>query len=153
MNNFDRVFPVVDVAITKEENGSLYVLLGRKRPPNGTGKLCFPGGFVEVGDETIFHAAAREAFEETGLTIAIDQFDFVTQIMIPDWRATKTSKVMSTLLEVSYDEGTMGIPKAGDDLDSVEWVKVRNGECLYSKILPSIGTAHQQLFKKFCDNR
>src|SRR5690348_10633350 len=41
------------------------VLIERKNPPPG---WALPGGFVDVG-ETVEHAAAREAKEETGLTV------------------------------------------------------------------------------------
>jgi len=45
--------------------GSGIVLVRRKHPPFGR---ALPGGFVEVG-ETVEHAVAREAEEETGLRI------------------------------------------------------------------------------------
>ncbi len=48
---------------------SKIVLIRRKNPPF-KGKFALPGGFVEIG-ETTEEAVAREAFEETGLTIEI----------------------------------------------------------------------------------
>ena len=44
------------------------VLIERKYPPYG---WAFPGGFVDMG-ETVAQAAVREALEETGLEVTLD---------------------------------------------------------------------------------
>ena len=54
-------------AIILFKNG--LVLVKRKNPPF-QGKFALPGGFVEIGESTE-KAAAREAFEETGLSVEI----------------------------------------------------------------------------------
>jgi 8-oxo-dGTP diphosphatase len=54
-------------AIILFKNG--LVLVKRKNPPY-QGKFALPGGFVEIG-ESAEKAAAREAFEETGLLVEI----------------------------------------------------------------------------------
>jgi ADP-ribose pyrophosphatase YjhB (NUDIX family) len=54
--------PTVDVII---EYGDGIVLIHRKNPPYG---WALPGGFVDYG-ETVERAAAREAGEETGLSV------------------------------------------------------------------------------------
>ena len=54
--------PTVDVII--EHQGGI-VLVRRRNPPYG---WALPGGFVDCG-ETVEHAAGREAFEETGLSV------------------------------------------------------------------------------------
>lgn len=46
------------------------VLVKRKNPPY-QGKFALPGGFVEIGGESTETAAAREVFEETGLSVEI----------------------------------------------------------------------------------
>ncbi|MBI5904964.1 MAG: NUDIX hydrolase [Deltaproteobacteria bacterium] len=56
--------PTADVII---EVGDRVVLVRRKNPPEG---WAIPGGFVDVG-ETVEAAAVREAFEETGLSVAL----------------------------------------------------------------------------------
>ena len=54
-------------AIILFKNG--LVLIKRKNPPY-QGKFALPGGFVEIGESTE-KAAARETFEETGLSVEI----------------------------------------------------------------------------------
>ena len=56
--------------IIRNETGEI-VLVRRAIEP-GYGKWVFPGGYVDRGEEVLV-AAVREAREETGLEIAIDQ--------------------------------------------------------------------------------
>ncbi|TAL16820.1 NUDIX hydrolase [bacterium] len=58
--------PAVDIVIF---SGGGIVLVKRKNPPYG---WALPGGFVESG-ETLEAAAAREAFEETGLKVTLKE--------------------------------------------------------------------------------
>ncbi len=61
--------PTVDIIIEMDGGGVVLVL--RKNPPPG---WALPGGFVDYG-ESLEQAAAREAFEETGLEVErLEQF-------------------------------------------------------------------------------
>ena len=53
----------VDIAVIDSENR---VMLIRRGGDTNTGKLAFPGGFVDI-NETTKDAAIRELMEETGL--------------------------------------------------------------------------------------
>ena len=58
-----------DIVIELEDRpGRPIVVIRRANPPLGH---ALPGGFVDIG-ETVEHAAVREAREETGLDVRID---------------------------------------------------------------------------------
>ena len=62
--------PVPGVGVLIEHAGRL-VLIRRGHPPH-QGQWTLPSGFIEA-DESVEHAAVREAREETGLNIALDE--------------------------------------------------------------------------------
>ena len=74
---FDNPIPVcVGVIRASDPKGNSGLLVVRRAIPPAVGGLCFPGGFMEVG-ETINQCVAREVREETGLDL--DPALFITK--------------------------------------------------------------------------
>jgi len=93
--------PTVDIIIEVAAGG--IVLIERKNPPHG---WALPGGFVDYG-ESLEAAAAREAEEETSLTVKlIEQF-----YTYSDPRRDPRHHTISTV----YIATALGLPKGADD--------------------------------------
>lgn len=67
LKKYDRPSVTLDNVIFKSDERGLSVLLIRRRNHPFIEDLAFPGGFLEM-DEDLAEGAARELFEETGVT-------------------------------------------------------------------------------------
>ena len=93
--------PTVDAVILLP--GDRVVLVRRRNPPAG---WALPGGFVDEG-ERLDEAAAREAEEETGLAVSLEeQFHAYS-----DPRRDPRRHTLSTVFIARAD----GVPAGGDD--------------------------------------
>ena len=92
--------PTVDVVI---RCGGGVVLVRRRNPPLG---WALPGGFVDYG-EPLETAARREALEETGLQVALQEQFFTYSDPARDPRQHTQSTVFLATAE--------GVPRGGDD--------------------------------------
>jgi len=104
----------VDVVLFDPSNGRLRVLLIKRAHDPFKGLWAFPGGFVDE-DESLEDAAARELFEETGLTdIRIEQIGAFGD---PgrDPRGHTVSVAFAAVLDKSIDA------RAGDDAEDARW--------------------------------
>jgi 8-oxo-dGTP diphosphatase len=93
--------PTVDVVILLP--GDRVVLVERRYPPRG---WAMPGGFVDEG-ETIEAAAVREAKEETGLDVRLEELLYVYSDPRRDPRKHTLSAV--------FVARASGAPSGGDD--------------------------------------
>lgn len=92
------------------------LVLRRAEPPR-RGCLDTPGGFVEAG-ETLEAAARRECFEETSLQLGrIDWLGFYW-----DTYELKGFGRFPTMNFYYIGRWRSGVPRAGDDAGSLEWV-------------------------------
>lgn len=102
---FRNPVPTVDIIIEIEDK---IVLIKRKNPPYG---WALPGGFVDYG-ESFETAAAREALEETGLTVRnLTQFHTYS-----DPGRDPRQHTASTVFIAQAE----GAPQAGDDAAGAE---------------------------------
>jgi len=101
MADFRNPAPTVDVVILL--TGDRVVLVRRKNPPRG---WAIPGGFVDEG-ERLDVAAAREASEETGLSVTLlEQFHSYSDPARDRRRHTISTVYLAT---------AAGQPRGGDD--------------------------------------
>lgn len=101
MPEHENPAPTVDVVILVA--GDRVVLVRRRNPPHG---WALPGGFVDEG-EPLAAAAAREAREETGLTVELaEQFHAYS-----DPRRDPRRHTISTV----FLGRAAGEPRGGDD--------------------------------------
>lgn len=123
-------YPTVDIII---EIGAEIVLIERRNHPPG---WALPGGFVDYG-ESYETAAAREAFEETGLKITnLRQFHTYSE---PgrDPRFHTASTVFIATAE--------GHPVAGDDAGKAELFRKDN--------LPELAFDHSRILADYFESK
>lgn len=140
-NQYPVSYQVVDIAIlkTSEEHDKIQVLLGRKH--NET-QIRFPGGFVDVEDDSLEQAARREAIEECG-NIELTDFKYITSKRINDWRYQKErNKIMTSFYACHYVYGQI---KGSDDLAEVSWWDIDTVE------IKNLVPEHQILFRALLD--
>ncbi len=105
----------VDAICLRRDLGE--VLLIRRGLPPWKGKLAFPGGFVDYGEnpET---AALRELLEETGVE------GWGPRVYAVKGRPERDPRkhVVSIFYLVQVDEES--VPEAGDDAAEAEWMKL-----------------------------
>jgi ADP-ribose pyrophosphatase YjhB (NUDIX family) len=110
------------------------VLLVQRAAMPGRGLWGFPGGMQELG-ETVFEAAVRELFEETG--IVARPLDLIGQIdrieRDPDGRV----RSHWTLLAVAA-EWERGEPDPGEDALAVAWTTPEELEHWPGDLFPSV---------------
>lgn len=114
-----------------EEEGSLKVLLIKRKHEPDKGKWAFPGGFLNM-DETAEYGALRELKEETGLTNAdIRQFYTFTNPK-RDSRERVISIAFYALVKIQDVKG-------GDDASMASWFGL--------DVIPELAFDHNLMFK------
>ena len=76
----------ISAGVIVEDQGRV-LLVNHVRPGRYDFWVC-PGGGVK-GDESLEQAAAREAFEETGLTVQVGQLLYIEELINPQCRFVK----------------------------------------------------------------
>ena len=60
------------------------ILLGKRKNSFGEGHYSMPTGHIDPG-ETVMECASRELFEENGIEIGTDEFEFIGVRLLPDY--------------------------------------------------------------------
>lgn len=107
--------PWVGVGVVIWRDGKV-LLAQRGRPPR-QGEWSIPGGAQHVG-ETLAQAAAREALEETGLSVRPAELISVEDAVTRD--AAGGVQYHYVIVELAAD-WVSGETKAGDDAAAVRW--------------------------------
>lgn len=116
----DQVFPTVDILCMKNQyTADSSVIVGRK--PNET-LFRFPGGFVDVTDQSLLDAAKREFSEEVP-GIEVGDWAYVTSMKINDWRFKGSQGIMTTVFTCTY---VFGAVMGGDDLAIAQWARLES---------------------------
>ena len=127
--------PGVVVMIKREDR----VLLGlRGKTSNQQGKWCFPGGFVEHGEDFL-SAAIREVKEETNLDVEIlSIISVISNFFAP---------ALHTLVANLFGRVVGGVARAGDDIVGLDWFRLAGP-------LPELAfEAEAHIIERYCAER
>lgn len=126
----DRHRVAVDLIIVQDDR---VVLIERKNEPY-QGQWCLPGGFVDAGEQ-VHEAAIREAKEETGLTLELDDLVGIYDAPGRDPRGP--------VISITYRATPTGGELAADtDAADARWWSLDD--------LPDLGFDHEQMIADAC---
>ena len=136
-DRFPIVFPTVDCAPWKKENGTYYILLGHKEWDEE--RYRFIGGFADKKDISYEAAITREFGEEAGGKITHKEPQYIGSCPVADHRYADTNDgVMTILFGIEYGGGEA---IATDDIDTATWVAIDN-------VIENIVESHKPLAEK-----
>jgi len=107
----------VDAVALREGESGTEVLLIRRGGEPWKGRLAFPGGFVDYGEDPA-RAVLRELEEETG----VDGFDPVALAIHGDPDRDPRKHIIALFYLVDVDPEAM--PRGGDDAADAAWVPI-----------------------------
>ena len=107
----------VDAVALREGESGTEVLLIRRGGEPWKGRLAFPGGFVDYGEDPE-RAVLRELEEETG----VDGFDPVALAIHGDPDRDPRKHIIALFYLVDVDPEAM--PRGGDDAADAAWVPI-----------------------------
>jgi 8-oxo-dGTP diphosphatase len=118
--NYPRPAMTVDIVVFTILDSDLKILLIERGIGPFIGSWALPGGFINE-NETTYHAAERELYEETNLEVADLQQFYVASGPDRDPRGWTISIVYMCFIS----DARMNV-NAGDDAKSVKWFSVNN---------------------------
>lgn len=126
-NTYPVSYTAVDLAILRNQNGKLQVLLcGKKTDPKDKWRFC--GGFVDPGDATLLDATKREKDEELGKNLAVDGYQFIGDTLIDDWRYRGSEHCIRSMFHLAWYQ--WGKEKPRDDIERAKWIDLEDIDAL-----------------------
>jgi 8-oxo-dGTP diphosphatase len=107
----------VDAVALREGESGTEVLLIRRGGEPWKGRLAFPGGFVDYGEDPE-RAVLRELEEETG----VDGFNPVALAIHGDPDRDPRKHIIALFYLIDVDSGA--VPRGGDDAVDAVWVPI-----------------------------
>lgn len=129
---YERPSVTADIIVFNE---SKLLLVKRGNNPY-KGYFALPGGFLDVGCETVKETAKRELHEETGLVVKLDDLILVGESSNPN--RDPRGHIVSLHYYTSCYSGEL---KAGDDAKSAEFFDINN--------LPRLAFDHEDILDNF----
>ncbi|NOX64100.1 MAG: NUDIX hydrolase [Chloroflexi bacterium] len=131
---YPRPLVTVDIVLFTFTEGELRVLLIQRKHPPFEGYWALPGGFVNI-DEPLDQAAARELFEETGVSnIYLEQL-----YTFGDPQRDPRGRVITVAYFAIMSADAAEKTRAGDDAAAARWFNVYD--------LPSLAFDHERIIK------
>lgn len=107
---------VTATLVVHDRSRDAYLITKRSRPPF-EGQFVFPGGFLEVGEESAEQAAARELLEESFIQVNPEQLQLI------DVRSSPVRDPRDHIIDIGYyievDQAEAG---TGDGVSEIRWV-------------------------------
>lgn len=118
-------FHTVDIAAVRGTFKKEVLLIKKKNELNGT-KWRFPGGFVDVSDESTEEAAIRELKEETTIDLKGEDMFYLGSKKILDPRFIEGPHgILTSFYLVNFNNPTK-YAEAGDDAADLKWIPLED---------------------------
>ena len=120
---YPTAYHTVDIAITREHEGELQILLVKKHKELNEPFWRFSGGFVDPLDINAEFAAFRETKEETGMVVNNPQYISSRKIEDPRYE-NSIHKIITSFYHTTHLHGEAG--KGYDDVAITQWFNLKD---------------------------
>lgn len=116
--DYPKMNVTADMAVVAYTARGYQVLMVRRGNDPFKGKLCFPGGFVNM-NETLLDGSIRELKEETGLVIPTNKVEFVH--IFDEVDRDPRGRTVTALYRYHFKAKTPPKIKGSDDAADADW--------------------------------
>lgn len=137
---YDISLQTVDIIIVKKDSldNITHILLGKRNSQAG---WRFPGGFVDVKDQSLEEAAKRELTEECSINLETNKLTYIGSLRIDDPRYRESPhKIMTAIFMGTH---LFGYVTPTDDLDELKYFDFSDN------IIKFLEPEHKKIFEFF----